>query len=186
MKLLKPVLIIIYLIGVVYLLSEAPQTPTVSPATRSTEEGDTWQNPTQRGYYTNLKREEAISQIQSQYTLSVFGFRLPSFRLNYRPEEAFAMVRDQLKSSYLEEIVYPLHSSLFVNGWEPQNAPMYANTAKEMIPPLIFDSQVYFSKVTLKPNNSSPIARLVVWTLIFPASYLVYLSLSKSLKNAQA
>jgi len=183
MKIKIAFIFIVYILGLIYLAPQAPNTPDLVPSTRSTEEGDTIQNPDQKGFYTNLTRQEAIAQMQSKYSLRLFGKTIPSFRLNYRPEEAFEMVRDQLKSSYLEEIVYPLRDSLFVNGWEPENAPLYANTPKDKIPALFFDNVVYFSKVTIKPNHSTLFSRFFVWTLIFPASYLVYLSLKKSLKN---
>lgn len=175
---------IIYVLGLIYLIPAAPATPDLLPSTRSTEEGDTIQNPDQKGFYTYLTRKEAILQMQSKYALSIFGQKIPSYRLNYRPEEAFGMVRDQLKSSYLEEIVYPMRDSLFVNGWEPENAPMYSNTPKDMIPGLYFENVAYFSKVTIKPNHSSLFSRIFIWTIIFPATYLVFLSLKKSLKNA--
>jgi hypothetical protein len=182
---LKYVLIgLIYALGLVYLFPAAPATPDLIPSTRSTEEGDTIQNPDQKGFYTYLARKDAIAQMQSKYSLIIFGQKIPSMRLNYRPEEAFGMVRDQLKSSYLEEIVYPLRDSLFVNGWEPENAPMYANTPKDKIPGLFFEDVAYFSKVTIKPNHSSRSARLIIWTLIFPASYLAFYSLKKSIQDA--
>jgi len=183
MKLKYILLSLVYILGLIYLFPAAPVTPDLLPSTRSTEEGDTIQHPDQKGFYTNLTRKESVSQMQSKYALTIFGQKIPSYRLNYRPEEAFGMVRDQLKSSFLEEIVYPMRDSLFVNGWEPQNAPMYANTSKDKIPGLFFDNVAYFSKVTIKPNHSSLVARFIIWTLIFPATYLVYFSLKKSIQN---
>ena len=185
MKITKIILVAaVFLLGIVYLWPSAPATPDLTPATRSAEPGDTWQHPDQKGFYSNLSRSEVISQMQSKYSLTIFGLKIPSFRLNYRPEDAFALVRDQTKSNYLEEIVYPMRDSLFVNGWEPANAPVYANTPKDMIPKLFYENVAYLNKITLKPNHSSLAFRIIVWTLIFPATYLVYLSLKKSLQNA--
>ena len=184
MKIKLIIVAIVYSLGVVYLFPPAPQTPDLVPSTRSSEEGDTIQNPDQKGFYTQVAREEALSQLQLKYSFTIFGVRIPSYRLNYRPEEAFGMVRDQLKSSYLEEIVYPMRNSLFVNGYEPLNAPIYANLQREDVPKLFFENTPYFAKVTVKPVNSSLLARLFVWTLIFPATYLVFFSLKKSIKNA--
>jgi len=181
---LKIIVLFIYILGVIYLLPATPATPDLIPSTRSTEEGDTWQHPDQKGFYTNIVRKDAIEQLQSKFVFSVFGYKVPSFRLNYRPEEAFEMVRDQLQSSYLEEIVYPLRDSLFVNGWEPLNAPVYANLQREDVPKLFFEKTPYFGKVTIRPVTSTLWARLLIWTLIFPATYLVILSLKKSIQNA--
>lgn len=178
------VILFIYITGIIYLIPATPATPYLIPSTRSTEEGDTWQHPDQKGFYSNLTRKEAIAQMQSKFTFSIFGWKVPSFRLNYRPEEAFEMVRDQLQSSYLEEIVYPFRDSLFVNGWEPLNAPVYANLQRDDVPKLFFENIAYYGKVTLKPVNSSLWARLLIWTLIFPSAYFVGLSIKKSFKNA--
>ncbi len=181
---IKVIILFVYLLGIVYLLPATPPTPDLIPSTRSTEEGDTIQHPDQRGFYTNLVRKEALEQMQFKFAFSVLGQKVPSFRLNYRTEEAFEMVRDQLQSSYLEEIVYPLRDSLFVNGWEPLNAPVYANLQREDVPKLFFEKVPYYGKVTIKPVTSMLWARLLVWTLIFPSAYLVYFSFKKTLKNA--
>lgn len=174
---------IIYFLGLVYLTLPSPVYPELTQAERSDEPGDTWQHPDQKGYYTNLTRAEVIGQIQSKFTIKILGFSLPSYRLNYRPEEAFGLVRDQLKSYYLEEIVYPFRESLFVNGWEPTRSPLYKNRLPDEVPDLSFRGITYMSKVTLKPTYSNLYARIAIWTLIFPVTYLVFLSVKKSLKN---
>ncbi|KKS42501.1 MAG: hypothetical protein UV06_C0011G0005 [Candidatus Collierbacteria bacterium GW2011_GWA2_42_17] len=171
----------VFILGIVYLTLPTPATPELSHAERSNEPGDTWQNPEQKGFYTNSDRATVIGEMQSEYAIKLNGFTIPSYRLNYRPEESFEMVRDQLDSYYLEEIVYPLRNSLFVNGWEPIHSPRFADRELKEIPMISFNGIPYISKVTLKPVNSPVWARLFVWTLIFPATYLVYFSFKKSL-----
>ena len=184
MKLKYLIVGVIYLLGLVYLTLPSPIYPELTQAERSDEPGDTWQHPDQKGYYTNLTRAEVLSQLQTKFALKIFGFTIPSYRLNYRPEEAFSLVRDQLKSYYLEEIVYPFRESLFVNGWEPTNSPQYDVKDVNKVPDISFRGVPFLSKVTLKPTSSNMIFRVLIWTLLFPASYLVFLSLKKSLKNA--
>ena len=46
---------------------------------------------------------------------------MPAFRLNYPPEEARTIIRDQTRSTFLEEIVHPLRESVFINGFEPKD-----------------------------------------------------------------
>jgi hypothetical protein len=174
----------IYLLGLVYLTLPSPAYPDLTQAERSDEPGDTWQHPDQKGYYTNLTRAEVLEQIQSKFSLKIFGITIPSYRLNYRPEEAFSLVRDQLKSYYLEEIIYPFRESIFVNGWEPTHSPQYAKILLNENPDISFRGVPFLSKVTLKPTNSNVIARVAIWTLLFPATYFVFESLKKSLKNA--
>lgn len=170
----------IYLIGIFYLsLPNAPY-PDLSNSARSDEPGDTVQNPDQKAFYTNTHREEALSELQKGFDQKIFGITIPSYRLNYRPEETAEFVREQVKSSYLEEIIYPLRESLFVNGFEPQNYPRYANISPEKKPIIEFYNQPYYSKVTLRPVYSNLFARILVWTLIFPSVYFVYLSIKRS------
>jgi len=181
MKLIKllPVFFL-YLLGLVYLSLPQPAVPVVIDGLRSQEPGDTDQNPDQSAYFTQKERRVVLSEIQSDYSLNFQGITLPSFRLNYRPEESQTLVREQIQSYYLEEIVHPLREALFVNGWEPENSPIYASISQEKKPRIQINGQFYLSKVILKPVFSSLWARLFVWTLIFPVSYLVILSLKKT------
>lgn len=157
--------------------------PYLSEGGVSDEPGDTWQHPEQRGFYTNLNRSQVLNEVQNNVTLSIFGFKIPSYRLNYRPEEAGTLVRDQLKSNYIEEIIYPFHSSYFVNGWEPKKAPINPNRKQLVDMNLSLHGVPYDAKITLLPITSSPLARIFIWTLIFPACYFVYKSLKFSLKG---
>lgn len=176
----KVAILILYLLGLIYLLIPAKSLPVLDMAVLSNEEGDTWQNPDQRGYYTNLTRGQVLNQIQQKFKLSIFNLTLPSYRLNYRPEEAGTLIRDQLKSNYLEEIVYPFHSSLFVNGWEPKLAPKRGQVQISDLNLAIYGIP-YEAKITLKPISSSPFSRFFIWTVIFPLTYLVYQSLYKAI-----
>ncbi len=174
------VLFVIYILGIVYLVQPIPQLPILENAILSNEEGDTWQNPNQRGYYTNLTRSQVLNQVQTKSQIQIFGWKVPNYRLNYRPEEAHELIRDQLKSNYMEEIVYPLRSSIYVNGWEPKNSPFYAGKPEKEIPDISIYGVPYEAKITFKPNNSHVIARILFWSLIFPLTYLSFFSLKKS------
>ena len=184
MKLKLVILGLIYLLGVVYLSLPTPSTPDLSLAVRSDEAGDTWQHPDQKGFYTDMTRQQVIGEMQSKFVTSISGISIPSYRLNYRPEESFQFVRDQVYSNYLEEIVYPLKDSLFVNGFEPINLPANRHIDPKDIRGVSFKGQYYLSKVTLRPVTSSVYARILIWTLIFPATFFVIKSLKKSLKDA--
>lgn len=181
MKIRSVLVSIIFILGAIYLSLPASPYPDLQNSARSDEEGDTWQNPDQKGYYSNLSRPQVLSDIEDQFQVRVGRLVLPSYRLNYPPEEARTLVRDQLNSNYLEEIVYPLRSSIFVNGWEPKNAPGNAHLAPADIPDISLHGVVYAAKITLLPVNSPVWARLLIWTLLFPACFLVYLSFKKSL-----
>lgn len=177
-------LVTVYILGLIYLVARQPITPSLDNSALSNEPGDTWQNPGQSGYYSNQSRFEILTTIQKKFHISIFGYQMPSYRLNYRPEEAHELVRDQLKSNYLEEIVYPLHSSVFVNGWEPKLAPR--RVKKDLADDnLSINGIPYEAKITIKPTYSSPISRVAIWTAVFPLSYLVYLSIRKSINDQE-
>lgn len=179
-----PVLtILIFILGVIYLSLPTPALPDLRDSGRSDEEGDTWQNPDQKGFYSDLTRDEVLSDIQAKSDLKFYGFTIPSFRLNYPPEEAYPLVRDQLNSNYLEEIVYPLRNSTFVNGWEPKKDPKNSNIPQDEIPEISLHGVPFDAKITLRPVDSAVWARLLIWTLIFPSTYLVYFSISKTLST---
>ncbi len=167
---------LVYFAGVLYLLLPSPNTPILGSDLQSDEPGDTWQHPEQKAFFTNKNRSMVILEMQKNFSVFFGNIRIPSYRLNYRPEEVGTLVRDQLRSYYLEEIVYPMRESLFVSGWEPQNSPIYKGYLPKDRPRIIINDIEYLSKVTIRPVRSSSVARLLVWTLCFPALYLVYRS----------
>jgi len=94
----------------VYLVRPAPHFPnTLWDYISSTEPADK-ETPLRRGYYTNLTREQLMSHYAKE-----FGW---GERLNYPPEEAQTIIRDQTKATFLEEIVHPMRESIFVAGNE--------------------------------------------------------------------
>jgi hypothetical protein len=176
-------IILIYLIGFFYLILPSPNFPSLSQSWRSTEEGDTWQNPNQKGYYTNLERFQVINEIKSKFNHSFLSMKLPGIKVNYPPEEAHSLVRDQLKSNYLEEIIFPLRESIFINGWEPENDPKMKSIPESKRSDLFANGQKYQAKITLYPIYSNTFARLLIWTLIFPITYLTIKSIKLSING---
>lgn len=174
-------ILLIYLAGLNYLTLPTPPLPDLDRSTQSDEPGDTWQHPDQKAFYTGRNiRSEILGELQQKFSLSDKLAGLFEYRLNYRPEEVGELVRDQLRSYYLEEVVHPLRESLFINVFEPEKAPMIENDKKNQ-ERMFFKGVYYPVKVTLRPVSSNTVERVLIWTLIFPASYLVVLSLKKSL-----
>jgi hypothetical protein len=172
---------LIYLLGIFYLSLPNPIYPDLSSGSLSNEPGDTWQNPGQKAFFSDQTRQDVLQDLQNSFSLSFLGKSLPSFRLNYRPEEATPYVREQIESYYLEEIIHPLRESLFVNGWEPQNAPYWQNVEPEDRPRIQINGIYYNAKITLKPTYSSVLSRILIWSLIFPAGYFTFTSINKTL-----
>jgi len=135
---------------------------------KSDEPGDTWQIKNVSAYYTEKDRGEVISFYQSYFTKPVI---LPPIRLNYPPEFGGEVFIDTKQTYYLEELVYPLKQSIFVNGYEWQNDVFTPVASRDQFI-LEADGKVWKSKVSLKWFSSSLPARL----LIFWAGWLVFLA----------
>lgn len=103
----------------IYTVFPIPKFPEKPPdSVQSLEAGDT-ESPMRRAYYTNLTREETMELYMNQM-LAGNGFLMPTYRLNYPPEDAQIFIRDQTRSTFLEEIVHPFREFLFINGFEPK------------------------------------------------------------------
>lgn len=137
-KLLTAAYILIAVSFLVYLIVPPPPFPKPAWDFVSSEEPADRETPLRRGYFTNLTREQLISHYKFE-----FGWGLT---LNYPPEEAQTLVRDQTKSSFLEEIVHPFKESLFVNGYEPKEGDISG---------FMIDGKIYKQKVIVKyvPSN---------------------------------
>jgi len=114
----KPFLIFILLtlVGLVaYMLLPTPKYPAPPPdAVQSMEKADT-EDPLRRAYFTNYTREQVIDHYRNHFRYQPF-----ILRLNYPPEDSQTIIRDQTRSTYLEELVHPLRESLYINGFEPR------------------------------------------------------------------
>ncbi len=154
MKLVKIMLIGVVALTAVYLVLPAPQFPPVPPtAIQSDEPGDT-ESSYRKAYYTNLSREEIMA-----YYFKQFGGW--GIKLNHPFEEAQTLIRDQTRSSYLEEIVHPGRETLYINGYVPQLPKDQINR----------NGQHYLNKVTVRLIPSHLVARLTLLLMVAVISY---------------
>ncbi len=119
---------------------------------QSDEPADT-EDLNRRSYFTNMNRAEIMSfYLDQMNNKSFLGITMPTYRLNYPPEEAQKIIRDQTRSTFLEEIVHPFRESVFVNGFEPTNS-------KDEI---FINEKVWRQKITVKQVESNLYFRLIV------------------------
>lgn len=161
-------LIIIFLLGLVYLVYPSPrsieQIPALPDSLKSTEPGDTVQNPNIAAYYSDLRRDFVTQYYRQSFeNLSILGLKIPAIRTNRPPEEAYAFIRDQQRSTYLEEYSYPLRDALFVNGYEPFD--LYAQPFDGKSYPLIVNDQLYQTKTTIRYYPSVVPIRVAIYIL---------------------
>lgn len=130
-----------------------PQPPSGSFV--SNEPADT-ESIYRKAYYTNLSRAEIIEYYKGQW-------QWPFIRLIIPPEEAQTVVRDQTRSSWLEEFVHPGKDSLYVNGFYPTKPTEQIN----------IDGIHYQAKITARYIPSHPVTRFTVLALAAVSTYLL-------------
>ena len=166
------------ILAVGYLLLPTPPFPLKPPdSVQSLEDADT-ETPLRRAYFTNFTREQVIDHYRRQLAESKFlGIPIPAYRLNYPPEDAFMLIRNQTRSTFLEEIVNPLRESLYVNGFEPK-------VAKDAIS---YKGVRYERKITIKYAPSSALVRIPIVLLAISVFLILvrdlWVSARKILRN---
>ncbi len=156
----------------IYLLLPNPNYPqeiTNIKTVRSTEPGDS-ESILRRGYYTDANRYEVLKFYSVEFN-NILGIHIPTYKLNYPPEEAQTLIRDQTRSTFLEEIVHPMRESLFVNGFEP----------KEDKDAIIINKTNFRQKITVKYLPSRVFDRIVLAMLLLTTIWHFNLFLYKEL-----
>jgi hypothetical protein len=148
-----------------YLLLPSPGFPQVPPGGRqSTEPADT-ESTYRRSYYTNLSRAEVIAFYKDQFRYSPF-MQTPIFqlRINHPPEEAEPTIRDQTRSSWMEELVHPWRESFFINGFYPTKPTEQINIA----------GTHYLNKITVRLVPSHPVTRMTILGMTIIISAILF------------
>jgi hypothetical protein len=184
---LKRLLGIIYLLFslafLLYLLMPGPSSIDdfleLPNSTTSSYEGDTIQVPDVAAYFSNNYRVFAIP-FYSQNFQAKTKFFFPPIRLNHPPEDAFAKIKDQTQSTYLEELTYPFRDSLYINGFEPleNGLPRYRGADR-----IEYDGDRYDTKVIIRYYSSSIVSRITLWLGINMSVILLLYIGRKVLKN---
>lgn len=147
------------------------QFPALPSSAKSTLAGDTVQIPEVAAYFSDNYREFVIpfySKAYQQFT----KFPFAPIRLNYPPEFSWTAIKRHTDSTYLEELVYPLRDSLFVNGFEAfyqDDTPKFWGATK-----FEQEGRMWDTKATLRFYPSSILARLIVWFGIILSVLWIY------------
>lgn len=142
---------LLLLMMVFYSLLPSPAFPEPMAGFYQSGEPADVETPLRRGYYTNASRQEVMDHYMNQFQKPTFlGIPLFSYRLNYPPEEAQTIIRDQTKSTFLEEIVHPFRESVYINGFEP-TTPEYA---------IVIKGTPWRQKIIVRYVPTSPVIRV--------------------------
>ncbi len=145
------------------------------------EDWDFYVSPHTTSYFSNDFREEIVTFYRKSYQQ---GSKLPfpPLKLNYPPELAFSLIKDQTKSTYLEEFVYPLRDSIYINGFEP----FLKNGQKRYEGAKIFEvlGEIYLTKTTVRFYPSPIWIRIIVWFGIVISCYFLWKLSKRVITNA--
>lgn len=180
---MKKIFFIIFsLLLLIYMLAPGPTSiknfPDLPNSAKSDLDGDTWQVPDVAGYFSAQYRNFVTNFYKQSYK-NLTWLPFPPVRLNYPPEFAYTAIKVQTQSTYLEEYVYPLRDSLFVNGFEP----FYQDgTSKFPGAALIgFKGTYYQTKTTIRFYPSQVLIRILVWAGIVVSIFFLWKLYRKSL-----
>lgn len=155
-----------------YVLLPAPHFPDPLPESRESWEPADLESFLRRGYYTDMDREDVIDHYMDEFNKSQFlSVPLPTLRLNYPPEEAQVIIRDQTRSTYLEELTHPFRESLYISGFEP----------REHKDDIFVDGKYWKQKIIVKYVPSLVFIRVVITLLLVVVLWMIIVSWRKSL-----
>jgi hypothetical protein len=116
-----------------------------------------------RAYFTNYTRDEVVNHYKNQFN------GLPTLRLNYPPEDSSTIIRDQTRTTYLEELVHPWRESVYINGFEPR-------VEKDDI---WYKGNHYAQKITIKSVQSTLPSRLLMSVCVYLLVNLIMLEITQ-------
>lgn len=159
----------------VYMLWPGPskisQFKALPNSAKSTLSGDTTQIKNVSAYFSNDFRDfVTLFYLKNYQQLSIFPF--PPLRLNHPPEYSWVVIKKPTDTTYLEEFVYPLRDSIYVNGFErnrPDGTPIFYGAPK-----LEEGGKEYYTKATLRLYTSNFIIRIIVWAQIVISIFLIF------------
>jgi len=166
---------ILSILLLIYMLWPGPSKisdfPPLPDSTKSNLSGDTIQIPHVSAYFSDNFREFVVPFYRRDYWKKTNLF-FPPLRLNYPPEFSWTAIKKHTDSTYLEELVYPLRDSLYVNGLEPfdiSGQPRWWGATKFEV-----SGNSWYTKTTLRYYPSPLWARFLVWLGIAISLALIY------------
>lgn len=172
---IKKIFIIFSVLLLIYLILPGPgkisDFKALPNSDKSTLEGDTIQVPNVSAYFSNNYRGFVVPFYLKNYREKTF-LPLPPLTLNHPPEYAWNVIKKYTDSTYLEEFVYPLRDSLYVNGLEPfyeDGSPKFWGSTK-----LNEGSDLWYTKTTLRFYPSNIFVRFLTWLGITSSIFFLY------------
>lgn len=174
----KSIVGIIFLLGLLYILSPQPSSindfPYLPNSVKSTDPFD-YQYPNEIAFFSNYWRADVTGFYRNNFKdLNRFlGLSFPPIVLNHPPEEAKEFIQNEPHSTYLEQYIYPLKDSIYVSGFEP-----YDQNGKPFTPgirPVILNNTTFFnSQINVHFFPTSVYSRILIYLGIWVSLFLLY------------
>jgi hypothetical protein len=179
---MKKILLIIYILVsatlLFYVLLPNFNFPAQIPGSTQSKEPADMETPLRRAYFTDYTRSEVLAWYRSQFDTSSFmKIKLPTYLMNYPPEESGSIIRDQTRSTFLQEFVHPFRETLFINGYEPS-----PEDEKNRI---VIDGIRYRQKIIVRFIPTNTILRFLILLPALISIPIIYLAFEKDLKHAK-
>jgi hypothetical protein len=175
-KALKILFAVFCIVCVFYLALPNYSFPEPPPGSIQSQEPADLESPLRRGYFTNLTRAEVLAWYEKQFNHSSFyDLKLPTLLLNYPPENAQTLIRDQTGSTFLQEFVHPFRESEYINGFQPpsdKNRPIF-----------FVEGKSWQLKIIVRQVPSSIWLREVIFLMSAAMIVIIYNAFEKSLKK---
>ena len=139
-----------------YLALPSPEFPKNLPESIQSDEPADVETPLRKSYFSDWERTLISNYYKDQFGPGITSSGIWSIHQNYPPEEATILIRDQTRSSFLEEFVHPMRESLYVNGYD-------ASKNKDII---YVSAKNWKHKITVKMVETSIWSRLLQGLLI--------------------
>ena len=148
--------LVVLLFTAVYLLLPSPDFPSPPEGSLQSQEPADTESVYRRSYFTNLSRQDITAYYAGKFKVSPgVPISLLQFRLNRPPEEAATLIRDQTRSSWLEEYNHPGREYIYINGFYPTKPTEQIN----------INNVHYENKITVRMVPSHPVTRITVLSL---------------------
>lgn len=181
---------VIFLLGLLYAIFPDPTRiedfPAIPDSLKSSEKGDTTEYPNTEAYYSDFSRKQITMYYKDAYRKKFwFGYIFPPVILNYSPQDTSRYIRDYyISTTFLEEYVYPLHGSLFVNGYEPYiESELLGKPHGSLGDRMGVEGKFFASKATIRLYQNYWYQRIIVYLGICFFSYFIYKLWKKAILN---
>lgn len=184
----KIILSAIFIIGLIYIVLPGPSSindfSPIPNSLKSDEPGDTYQNPNIAAYFSQFTRDDITNYYRNDFRNKYFfGKIIPPISTNRPPKESHIYVKDLQMSTFLEEYLYPLKDSLYVNGYDPRVESQIRNIPVTEGDRIQIKGEFYKSKTTIRLYPSQWYIRMLVYLGIWCAAILLWKLYKKVLKE---